>query len=82
MKEFVSFLVKQIVSNPDEVVVTETNDEGYVRVEIKTAPEDIAIIIGKEGRTIRSLRNLAKAKAIKENIRVSVDIIETVGTSN
>lgn len=72
MKQFVDFLVKQIVNNPDQVEVTETQDNGVFIYTIKAATEDMGIIIGKEGRNIRSIRNVAKAKAIKDNVRISI----------
>ena len=72
MKEFIEYLVKQIVTLPDNVLISQSkegNDDVY---KIKVANSDMGIIIGKEGRTIKSLRNLAKAKAIVDNQRISV----------
>ncbi len=72
MKEFIEFLLKQFVGKPDEVVVTESKEGDFTIENVKVADEDMGIVIGKEGKTINSLRNLVRAKAIKENIMVRV----------
>lgn len=76
MREFAEFLAKQLVQNPDAVEVEEINDQGYVRLIIKVAQEDMPIIIGKGGKNIKSIRNLIRARAIKEGVRVSVELFE------
>lgn len=81
MKDFVEFLVKQLVTKPDEVVVEETNDMGSIRVTIKVADEDMGLIIGKEGKIIKSIRGLTRAKAIVDNVRVSIDLIDHADNS-
>ncbi|HLB51958.1 hypothetical protein A3B64_01580 [candidate division WWE3 bacterium RIFCSPLOWO2_01_FULL_37_24] len=77
MKEFIEYLVKQLVNKPDEVEVDETADNGSFAYKIKVANEDMGIVIGKEGKNIKSIRNLAKSKAIKENIRINIELLET-----
>jgi uncharacterized protein len=72
MKEFVEFLLKQFVNNPDAVVVTETMDGNFHILNVKVSDEDMGMVIGKEGKTINSLRNLVRAKAIKDNVMVRV----------
>ncbi|MBI2620605.1 KH domain-containing protein [candidate division WWE3 bacterium] len=76
MKEFVEYLVRSIVSNKDNVVVEETKDGDGLDVSIKVDTADMGTIIGKGGKTIRSIRALAKAKAIKDGVRVRVEILE------
>lgn len=73
MKDFIEFLLKQIVNNPDEVSVEENREGTVIMLTICGAEEDMGLIIGKGGRTIRSLRALAKAKAIKEGVKVYVE---------
>lgn len=77
MKEFVEYLVKQICSKPDEVKVEEGNEEGLYVYKVRAAAEDMGTIIGKEGHTIKSLRDLIRAKAIKDDVRVRVIVEET-----
>lgn len=74
MAEFIEFLIKQIVKNPDEVTIEEEIDGTIVRVNVCAAKDDMGLIIGKEGRTIKSIRALAKAKAIKEGVKVYVNV--------
>lgn len=77
MKDFLEFLVKGIVKNEDEVKIEEESDaEGFTNLKLSVSKEDMGLVIGKEGRTIKSLRNLLKSKAIKDNVRVNLELIE------
>ena len=76
MKEFIEFIVKQMVSNEEEVEIFEEKQDSQVNISIKVSPDDMGMVIGKEGRNIRSIRSLAKAKAIKDNVRVNIELIE------
>lgn len=77
MKNFIKFLVEQIVAKPTEVVVEEIKDpQGEFIYNITVSSEDMGVIIGKEGNTIKAIRNLAKTKAIKDNVRISVVLNE------
>ncbi len=76
MKEFIKYIVQQIVSQPDQIEVDEVNENGVFIYTISAAKEDMGTLIGKEGRNIKSIRNMAKAKAIKDDIRISVNIKE------
>ena len=76
MKEFLEYLLKQIVSKPEDIAITENEEDGIKVYLVKVAPEDMGIVIGKEGRNIKSIRNMAKAKAIKDNVRISVVLQE------
>jgi predicted RNA-binding protein YlqC (UPF0109 family) len=82
MKEFLEFLIKQITSKPEEVKITENRENDTFIYHIKVSEEDMGIVIGKEGKTIKSLRNLAKAKAIRDNIRIQVLLDESLQDSN
>lgn len=77
MKEFLEFLIQGICSKPEKVEVKEINDNGVFIYEVSVDEEDMGIIIGKNGKTIRSLRNLAKAKAIKDNVRIQIMLEES-----
>lgn len=76
MKEFIKYIIQQIVSQPDQIEVDEVNENGVFIYTISAAKEDMGTLIGKEGRNIKSIRNMAKAKAIKDDIRISVNIKE------
>jgi uncharacterized protein len=74
MKEFIEYLVKNIVKEPEEFSVTEENNNGMALYTIKVDESDMGLVIGKEGKTIRSIRSLAKAKAIKDGVRIRIEL--------
>lgn len=76
MKDIVDYLVKQFVTNPDAVEVNEEVQEGFVNVTLKVAPEDMGITIGKSGQTIKAIRRLLTIKAIADNVRVNLELID------
>ena len=76
MGSLVEVSAKALVSRPDEVVVTEETDGKEVLVKLQVADEDIGKIIGKSGRIAKAIRTVVKAAAIKQNLRVTVEIIE------
>jgi uncharacterized protein len=76
MKEFLEYIVKNIVRTPEEVSIEETQVDTIYTYSIKVATSDMGIVIGKEGRTIKSIREMAIAKAIKEQKRVNVVLLE------
>ena len=82
MKEFLEFLIKQITSKPEEVKITENRENDTFIYHIKVSEDDMGIVIGKEGKTIKSLRNLAKAKAIRDNVRIQVLLDESLQDYN
>lgn len=76
MKELVEILAKALVDSPDEVVVTEREDEKGTVIELKVASSDMGKVIGKQGRIAKSIRSVVKAAAFKENKKVIVEIIQ------
>lgn len=76
MKELVQYLAKSLVSDPDAVEVTETQNNGASVLELKVAKEDLGRIIGKQGRTAKSIRALLNAAASRSNRRVVLEIVE------
>lgn len=76
MKEFIEFLVKSLVKNPDAVSVEEARESSNFKYTITVDPLDMGVVIGKEGRTINSIRSLAKARAVKEGIWVDVELVD------
>ena len=77
MKEFIEYLLNQIVSQPDQIKVDESDEAGLKVYKIHVATEDMGTVIGKEGHTIKSLRDLVRAKAIKDNVRVRIIVEES-----
>ena len=76
MGSLVEVIAKALVTKPDEVLVTEETDGRDIIVKLKVADEDIGKIIGKSGRIAKVIRTVVKAAAIKQNLRVSVEIVE------
>ena len=79
-KDFVEFIVKQIVSNADEVEVIRSVDEMGVLITLKVAKEDMGRIIGKSGQTAKSIRILLRVIGSKNNARVNLKIVEPNGS--
>jgi len=76
MKELVQYLAKFLVRNPDAVEVKETQTDDASVFELKVAREDLGRIIGKQGRTAKSIRTLLNAAASRGNRKVVLEIIE------
>lgn len=76
MKELVEVIAKSLVDNPDEVVVTETENDKSIVVELHVAPSDMGKVIGKQGRIAKSIRAVVKAAASKLDKKVIVDIAD------
>jgi uncharacterized protein len=76
MKELVQYLAKSLVNNPDSVEVKETQGETASVLELKVAKEDLGRIIGKQGRTARSIRTILNAAASRANRKVVLEIVE------
>lgn len=74
MKDLLEFLLKNIVEHPEDIVVKQINEEGLINLNLQANPEDVKIIIGKNGRTIKALRELLKIKAIKEKKKVNLNL--------
>ena len=77
MKEFVEFIVKQIVDNPDKVVVEETTpDVDTIKFIIKVDESDIGKVIGKHGNNINAIRTLLSAVGAKGGHRAILELVE------
>jgi len=75
-QEFVEMVVKAIVDTPDAVKTERKVDEMGVLIELTVDPSDMGKIIGKEGRTAKSVRTLLRVLGAKERARVNLKIIE------
>lgn len=75
MKELITLIAKSLVKQPKAVSVTVTVKGDVEVYEVHVAPEDMGKVIGKQGRIAKAIRAVAKAAAIKENKKISVDIV-------
>ena len=76
MKGLVEDIAKALVDQPDQVVVREIEGEQTTVLELKVAPGDLGKVIGKQGRTARSIRTLLGAVSMKMNRRFTLEILE------
>ena len=76
MKELVEVIAKSLVEHPDEVVVTETENEKNILVELRVGPADMGKVIGKQGRVAKAIRSVVKAASSKEDKKVVVEILQ------
>ncbi len=76
MKEFVEYIVKCLVDNPDDVKVNEIGGTQTLIIELSVQKADIGKIIGKKGKTINAIRTLLMSVASRNGIRVSLEILE------
>lgn len=76
MKELVEVIAKSLVDYPDEVQVTETENEKAIILELKVAQTDMGKVIGKQGRIAKAIRTVVKAAASKEDRKVIVEIMQ------
>lgn len=80
-QQFIEYIVKSLVSYPDEVVVERILDERGVLLELSVNPEDLGRVIGKRGVTAQALRTLLRALGVKNDARYNLKIVNTDGES-
>jgi predicted RNA-binding protein YlqC (UPF0109 family) len=76
MKQLVEDIAKALVDIPEEVSVREVAGEQVTVLELKVAPSDLGKVIGKQGRTARSIRTILGAAGMKINRRFTLEILE------
>lgn len=74
MKDLVEYIARSLVTNPEEVRVSETFEEGQVVLRLEVAPEDKGKVIGRQGRVAQSMRVLVRVAAIKQGTRALLEI--------
>jgi len=74
-QQFVEYIVKTLVNNPDKVQIDRTIDEKGVLLNLEVDPEDIGRIIGRRGATAQSIRTLLRALGTKNDARYNLKIV-------
>ncbi len=74
MANLVEYVAKALVDEPDEVRVSEYDDHGRIIVHLDVAEDDIGRVIGRDGRIATAMRSLIKVAAIREDVRVGLEI--------
>jgi predicted RNA-binding protein YlqC (UPF0109 family) len=75
MKELVEYIAKSIVNSPDDVQVTEEEDEQGIILKLQVADDDKGRVIGKQGRIAEAMRTLIRVKAAKAGTRATLEIV-------
>lgn len=74
MKDLLNFIVTSIITKPEEVIIDEQISPEGIILTLTVNPEDMGIVIGKGGQTIRSIRKLLAVRAMAENVRVNMQL--------
>jgi predicted RNA-binding protein YlqC (UPF0109 family) len=80
-KEFVEYVVKMLVDNPEAVKVDRKIDEMGVLITLDVDPKDMGMVIGREGMTAKALRTLLRVIGARNNARVNLKINEPEGST-
>jgi len=78
-QQFIEYIVKSLVSNPDAVTIERRIDEKGVLLELTVDGEDLGRVIGKRGATAQSLRTLLRALGTKNDARYNLKIVDVTG---
>jgi uncharacterized protein len=76
VRELVEFLARELVDDPDQVEVTESEDDRGLLITVRVAPDDMGKVIGKGGRTAKAIRAVVRAAATRQGINAFVDIAD------
>ncbi len=77
MKQLVEYIVSNLVNHPEDVIIEESKlpeDENLINISITVNPEDVGRVIGRSGKVINAIRQIARIAAIQKGIRVRVDL--------
>lgn len=77
MEELLKILISPLVSDFKKVRIEKIMDNEAIRFQVSVPKEDIAKVIGKEGKMVKAIKNLLKIRAIKENVFASLEIQES-----
>lgn len=76
MEEFVAYIIKNLVSNPESVQVFATEDQERIRLEIRVGSEDVGKVIGRRGNTINALRTIVRTVATRLGRKAQVELVQ------
>jgi len=76
MKDLISYIVRAIVDNPEQVRITEVEAEYTVVIELKVAESDKGLVIGKQGRNVQAIRTILSAASGKTRKRYMLEIVD------
>ena len=76
MKDLLLYIARNLVSQPDQVSVTEKGEGDDLTLELRVAPEDMGKVIGRQGRIAKEIRTVVRSYAQRKGVKVTVDIVD------
>lgn len=76
MKKLLDYIIPNIVDNPEEVIITESETPSGTVISIQVHPDDMGRIIGKAGKVIKAIRQIARVISVRQNKKVHIDIVD------
>ena len=76
MDEFVGYLIKNLVEDPEAVSIASREAENETIIEVRVGPDDVARVIGRKGRTIQAVRTIAGTIAARHGRRVRIEVLD------
>ena len=76
MKDLLIYIAQNLVDHPEQVTVTEKQENGELTLELRVAEGDMGKVIGRGGRIAKEIRSLMRSVASRKGVRVSVDIVD------
>lgn len=82
MKDLLQYILKNLVDNPDEITIKQSQDEtGLITFNVTVSQADMGKVIGRGGKVINAIRQIIKIKSIKEGKRININLQEPEGGS-
>ena len=76
MRDLIEYIARSLVTQPDQVTVTEVDDNGVLVYQLQVAPEDMGKVIGRQGRLARALRTIVRAGGVAAGRRLALEIVD------
>jgi uncharacterized protein len=76
MEDFVAYIIKNLVSKPEDVTVSSIDEQEQICIEIRVAAEDVGKVIGRRGNTINALRTIVRTVATRLGRKAQVELIQ------
>lgn len=78
---FLKYVIDALVSDPKSVIIKQSKDEMGLLLSVDVASQDMGIVIGKAGETIKAVRHLIRVCGMKENLKFSIKVNEPAGST-
>jgi uncharacterized protein len=75
LRELIEYIARSLVTQPDQVTVTELDDNGVLVFQLQVAPEDMGKVIGRQGRIANAIRSLLKVASVRQGRRAVLEIL-------